>query len=192
MSNKAFYKKMMDEVSAPSELLGKVMENSMKQKSIKRMSMIKRVASLAAIFVAVLAVSNGICYAATGHTWLEHATVFINGHAYDMDIEFMQNGDTTIGTLELEVDEAASEVVVFTGGTEYTFDTSEMIQIITENGRQYLTDHQDVKIDITEDLADKTAAGTYEKDGLIYQYEVTVEDEESYNINILSVTDKIE
>ena len=44
-------------------------------------------------------------------------------------------------------------------------------EIVEENDRIYFIDG-DVKFDITEDMADGQAFGNYEKDGMVYEYEV--------------------
>ena len=46
--------------------------------------------------------------------------------------------------------------------------------MVEEDGRIYLVDGT-VKLDITEDMADGQAAGNYEKNAVVYQYEVREE-----------------
>ena len=48
--------------------------------------------------------------------------------------------------------------------------------VIEENEKIYLIDG-DLKLDITEDARDGSAAGTYEKDGLNYEYKAEAKEE---------------
>ena len=50
-------------------------------------------------------VTNGVCYAATGETWVEKATVYINGEPVEMDVQMSQNGDTTVAEVSYEVND---------------------------------------------------------------------------------------
>lgn len=127
------------------------------------MSAAKKLAVAAAVAAVLFAGSNGVAYAMTGSTWLETVVVKlnINGAWQEMEMEGEVLEDGTVqysGTVEVP-DET----------TEF-----ERTEVVEENGNVYLVDG-DVKIDITEDVADGTASGTYEKNGVAYQYEVKEE-----------------
>lgn len=104
MTNKERYQNMENEIHVPSEALGKVM--SMKKENFKKKSVVKFAVSAAAAFAAVFVVSNGICYAATGNTWVEKATVYVNGEAKEVDIHYTKDENGTTGTMKLDVEES--------------------------------------------------------------------------------------
>lgn len=64
---------------------------------------------------------------------------------------------------------------------EVTVDT---VTIAKETGKIYLVDGE-LKLDITEDAKDGTASGTYEKDGLTYEYEV-IQSNGTWELSILN------
>ena len=55
--------------------------------------------------------------------------------------------------------------------TEDAETSSEVIEVAEENGRIYLL-AGDMKLDITEDMTDGAASGSYEKNGVTFEYEV--------------------
>ena len=100
-------KDVYDQIHAPEALLGKVME--MKKDTFKFRNCVKyavaAVAALALTFVA----SNGICYAATGETWISKIKVNINGNEVTPDVTWKEEDGNRVGTFEMELDSVDEE-----------------------------------------------------------------------------------
>lgn len=200
MNNKEFYRESFDEVHVPDAVLRKVRNMKVEQSGMKRKSKLKYAAAMAAVLLVCFIASNGICYAATGNTWIGKVTMYINGEKMEKDITFHKDGDSIYGEIKLDKnpdevevivpDEAssgqvtydendASAVIVFEGS-----DGNQCGELVSENGKNYLVIGEELlKIDITEDFADGKCSGTFELDGKEYSYEVTG-DMEKYEINI--------
>ncbi|MBR6536074.1 MAG: hypothetical protein IKT67_02645 [Lachnospiraceae bacterium] len=107
MNEKENIKKIYDQIHAPEALLGKVME--MKKDTFKFRNCVKyavaAVAALALTFVA----SNGICYAATGETWISKIKVNINGNEVTPDVTWKEEDGNMVGTFEMELDSVDEE-----------------------------------------------------------------------------------
>ena len=107
MNEKENVKKIYDQIHAPEALLGKVME--MKKDAFKFRNCVKyavaAVAALALTFVA----SNGICYAATGETWISKIKVNINGNEVTPDVTWKEEDGNMVGTFEMELDSVDEE-----------------------------------------------------------------------------------
>jgi len=119
MKNRGSVKRLYDEIHAPDALFGKVME--MDKKQSKARNIIKYVMGTAAALVLAFVTSNGICYAATGETWVSKAIVYINGEATEQELEWHQEGDLLYSTIEVPVeegDEARVEVYSFVTDSE--------------------------------------------------------------------------
>lgn len=112
-------RQVYDEIHAPEVLLGKVME--MKKDEFKGRRMVKYIAAAVLALAITVVASNGICYAATGETWIGKMKVWINGVETEQDVTWQQDGDTLIGTLEMEVEEGEPfemEIVTEAGETD--------------------------------------------------------------------------
>ena len=112
-------RQVYDEIHAPEVLLGKVME--MKKDEFKGRRMVKYIAAAVLALAITVVASNGICYAATGETWIGKMKVWINGVETEQDVTWQQDGDTLIGTLEMEVEEGEPfemEIVAEAGETD--------------------------------------------------------------------------
>ena len=154
----------------------------------KGMSFGKKLAVAAALAVVLFAGSNGVAYATTGSTWVETviAKITVDGVVQDveMDVKLREDGLVEYhGTVEVEdghevgvlilndsVPEGAAVIVM-------EMDTNivpERTEVIEEDGKLTLVVGE-VTIDITEDMADGTATGSFEKNGEMYQYEVKEE-----------------
>lgn len=183
MRNSEYYKKAYDEVHAPAALLGKVMNMKKERKEIKKKNTATKWLTAAAAMALCFVASNGISYAATGETWVQKVTIYLNGEPVEQDVTFHQEGDMLIGEFELEdVDNTAYVVIENDGdipgdvdisaytqspdfsqtvsdGINYTMSTD----LVQENDRIYLVINGDNanRIDITEDFADGSATGTY-------------------------------
>lgn len=188
MKSKEYYKETFDEVHVPEAVLGKVKGMKMEEKKIQKRSRLRYAfAAVAAVGLCVVA-SNGICYAATGNTWVEKVILYVNGESVEQDITWHEDGDTVYGELEYTVEnEDGSGNVIFydesESGPELNDEAGEKTtvtyndadangMVIQEDDRVYLY-MEGSKIDITEDIADGECSGTFEKDGITYEYEVT-------------------
>ena len=195
MKNEKWYKETFDKVHVPEELLGKVikMENQTKKKAKRgwRYAM----GTLAAAF-GLLVASNGICYAATGQTWISRVTIYLNGEKMEKDVTWQENEDGTFfGTVYVESDEdtplfAITDDVGLTGDFSYSFDEDDIMAgeddvysvincevVADEDGSVWLrVNENDVcraEVDLTADLADGMAQGDLTYDGFTYHYQVT-------------------
>lgn len=197
MSNSSQYKAMMGEVHASADLIGKVKGIPM-EKTKKRTTALKFATATCAALLGVFVVTNGVCYAATGETWVEKATVYINGEPVELDVQMSQNGDTTVGEINYTVEDADGEggevqmTMISEGGDfddttyeihDYTVEGAEGsspnaddMVLESSDGHVILAPEGIEPIDLTDDLAANGAAtGTYEKDGATYVYQVSGE-----------------
>lgn len=196
MKNRGSVKSLYDEIHAPDALFGKVME--MDKKQSKARNVIKYVMGTAAALVLAFVTSNGICYAATGETWVSKAIVYINGEATEQELEWHQEGDLLYSTIEVPVeegDEARVEVYSFVTDSEQPVEqmmimsdstlekavdegvitgteNAPLAELLQEQGKVYLVT-QEEKIDITEDFRDGEASGTFACGTLYLTYKVT-------------------
>ena len=190
-SNQSRYRAMMEEVRAPAELLGKVKGIPM-EKTKKAPTLALRYATVAmAALIGTFAVSNGVCYAATGETWVEKAIVMVNGDPVEVTVK-----DTTEPVkVSVHADGATEGEVVYQSnstatagsgalGATGTFEVSDLgsaeaggIQAIVlegSDGRVHVSVAGGAPVDVTDQLAASgAAAGTCEADGVTYAFEVT-------------------
>lgn len=197
MSNQSQYKAMMGEVHASADLIGKVKGIPM-EKTKKRTTALKFATATCAALLGVFVVTNGVCYAATGETWVEKATVYINGEPVELDVQMSQNGDTTVGEVSYTVEDADGEggavqmTMISEGGDfddatyeihDYTVEGAEGgspnaddMVLESADGHVVLAPEGVEPIDLTDQLAANGAAtGTYDKDGATYVYQVSGE-----------------
>lgn len=201
MKNRESVKRLYDEIHAPDALFGKVMEMDKKQSKVR--NIVKYAMGTAAALALAFVTSNGICYAATGQTWVSKAIVYINGEATEQELEWHQEGDLLYSTIEVPVeegDEARVEVYSFVTDREQPVEqmmilaeTSEegvadveqedlfTAELLQEDGKVYLVTEEE-KIDITEDFSDGEASGTftcyvsmkYIVKGTVEEYEISL------------------
>lgn len=197
MSNQSQYKAMMGEVHASADLIGKVKGIPM-EKTKKRTTALKFATATYAALLGVFVVTNGVCYAATGETWVEKATVYINGEPVEMDVQMSQNGDTTVGEINYTVEDADGEggevqMTMISEVGDFDDTTYEIHDYTVEGAEDGLPNADDMvleptdghvvlapegvePIDLTDQLATNGAAmGTYDKDGATYVYQVSGE-----------------
>ncbi|MEC4295843.1 hypothetical protein [Adlercreutzia shanghongiae] len=199
MSNQSQYKAMMEGIHAPAELLGKVKGIPM-ERTKKRAIALKCATAACAGLLGVFVVTNGVCYAATGETWVEKATVWVNGEPMEMDVQMTQNGDAVIGTVEYTVEDADGaggdvaitmsaeggdfsgttyEIKDYTAGGASAADAAGAMVLESDDGHVLLAPGDGTAaepIDITDQLAAKgVATGTYEANGSTYVYQVSGE-----------------
>lgn len=207
MSNQSQYRAMMGEVHASADLIGKVKGIPM-EKTKKRGIALRLATATCAGLLGVFVVTNGVCYAATGETWVEKATVWVNGEPVEMDVQMTQNGDVTVGTVEYTVEDAdgaGGDVAVTMSaedgdfsGTTYEIrdyaaegasasDAASAMVLESDDGHVLLApgDGSEVEpIDVTDQLAAKgVATGTYEAGGITYVYQVSGQPG-SWNVNV--------
>lgn len=200
MNNREFYKETMDEVHIPEAVLGKVRNMKMEQKMIKKRETLRYAVSVLSVLAICFAASNGICYAVTGNTWVGKITMYVNGEKVEKDITLYkdENGDVIHGEIEAEEGADSLEVILPEGASEAAYDeadnsisfgnsnTGKEYHLISEEGKNYLVIGDNLlKIDITEDFADGKCSGSFELEGVKYQYEITG-DMEEYDIDIQS------
>lgn len=188
--NRAYFQETFQEVHAPEALAGKVRNMTKTEAKKLGLSVVKKLAVAAAIAAVLFAGSNVVAYATTGSTWLETVVVHfnVNGATYDMEVEGEQLPDGTVQySTSVEVPDGATATFAIDSDSEWVTeyyhyawvtdgDEAEVprTEVVEENGKVYFI-NGDVKIDITEDMADGQAAGTYEENGMVYQYEVKEE-----------------
>ena len=200
MNNANRYKAMMGEVHASADLIGKVKGIPM-EKTKKRGVALRLATATCAGLLGVFVVTNGVCYAATGETWVEKATVWVNGEPVEMDVQMRQEGDVTVGTVEYTMEDAAGEGgdIAMTMSAEngdfsnmaytikdYTAEgadaaggATEGMVLESDDGHVLLVPgdgSQAEPIDITDQIkAQGGATGTFEMDGATYVYQVSGE-----------------
>lgn len=196
MKNREAVKCLYDEIHAPDALSGKVMEMDKKQSKVR--NIVKYAMGTAAALALAFVTSNGICYAATGQTWVSKANVYINGEAMEQELEWHQEGDLLYSTIEVPVeegDEARVEVYSFVTDREQPVEQMMIMsdstlekavnegaitgtedallaELLQEEGKVYLVTPEE-KIDITEDFRDGEASGTFACGTLYLTYKVT-------------------
>lgn len=200
MKNRESMKHVYDEIHAPDALFRKVME--MDKKKTKVRNVVKYAMGTAAAFALAFVTSNGICYAATGETWISKAIVYINGQATEQEIEWHQEGDLLYSEIQVPVkegDEAKVEVFSFitdeeqpveqivirsdglSAGGEVGMAEEDSNVMVSEDmfSAELLQEEgkvylvtEEEKIDITEDFSDKEATGTFTYCGLTLKYTV--------------------
>lgn len=136
MKERESVKKVYDEIHAPEALLRKVME--MNKKDFKFRNAVKFVAMAAAALVITVVASNGICYAATGETWIGKMKVLINGVETEQEVTWERQEDMLVGIIEMEVEEGEPcemEIVAEDEEAERLEDTV-VIAIVTKTEKE--------------------------------------------------------
>ena len=165
------------------------------EKARKRNYALKCATAACAALLGVFVVTNGVCYAATGETWVEKATVWVNGEPVEMDVQMSQDGEVTKGTVEYVVEDVDGEggdvVVSMTaeGGdmnegtfeiTDYTKEGAPEIDALpcqvleSKDGKVIVSVDGVEPIDVTDQLKENGAAiGSFDKDDKTYVYKVS-------------------
>lgn len=215
MSNASQYKAMMGEVHASADLIGKVKGIPM-EKTKKRGVALRLATATCAGLLGVFVVTNGVCYAATGETWVEKATVWVNGEPMEMDVQMSQDGDVTVGTIEYTVEDADGEggdiamtmraedgdfsdttyeIKDYTVGDASDADGAAAGMVLeSDDGHVLLVPgdgSQTEPIDITDQInAQGGATGTFEMDGVAYVYQVSGEPG-NWHVNVQTETEAL-
>lgn len=183
MNNREFYTDTFNEIHVPAAVLGKVRNMKMKKITIKRQNKLRHAISVIAVLAVCLIASNGICYAATGDTWIQKVTFYMNGEKQELDMTMHKEGNTIVGEVTREIDEGEGKesLMIITGNDVSESDqviitdsASKETSLVSENDKIYLVIGDNLKkIDITEDFADGKCSGMVELEGVTYNYEVT-------------------
>lgn len=200
MKNRESIRHVYDEIHAPDAVFRKVME--MEKKKLNLRNVMKYAVGTAAALAITFVTSNGICYAATGETWISKAIVYINGEATQQEMTWHQNGDTLYGEVKVSAEDGeevevlavenmdgevkADEVFIQLEDGYTTSDVAEVsnsqevftAELKQEDGKIILVAGEE-KIDITEDFQDGEATGTFEYMGITVKYIVMGSVEES-------------
>lgn len=134
-------RQVYDEIHAPEVLLGKVME--MKKDEFKGRRIVKYIAAAVLALAIMVAASNGICYAATGETWIGKMKVWINGVETEQDVTWQQDGDTLVGIMEMEVEEGEpfEMEIVTEGGETDRFEEVVIVAVTSEKENEDETEN---------------------------------------------------
>ena len=192
MKFKNGYQDTFNEVHAPADLSRKVMNLANTEKKRTAGASARKWVAAAALALIVFVGGNGVAYAATGNGLLKTVMVYFNGTGYEVNMEEKvdENGVTYYeGTYEVEDGEGYAMITdevepVEEGSYEISpYEISvDSVEVVEKDGKYFLVDGE-IEIDITEDLADGEAAGSYEKDDVMYQYEVTG-NENSWSVTV--------
>ena len=165
--NRELFKETFEEIPVPEGLAEKVgsitVGNTKRQRTVMG-SVLRKVAIVAAILVALFAGSNGIAYAMTGETWVETMIVKFNigDIVYEVEVEEQQlrNGESIYaGELEMENGEKG-HFAVYKQGQEIMNAEMNGAEVWTAYGeRTYIWD-EGLEIDITK--AKKVPCGSVE------------------------------
>lgn len=170
------------------------------EKAKKRNYVLKCATAACAALLGVFVVTNGVCYAATGETWVEKYTVYVNGEPQEVDVQMAKNGDTIVGETSYTIEDVDGEggditLSMSTEGGEDTMEGAEWeITDYTKEGAPTYNGYEGGKLDVLEssdgkvvlsgegvepiDITDQLkkdggAVGEYEKDGKTYIYKVS-------------------
>lgn len=164
------YTGVFDEIHASDELLRKVINMSETNNSKKGIRKAVKVLYAVAAVAVLLIASNVIAYASTGENLLH---VFINGEEQSLTEEGEGRYTYTYSTDSDEKVEFIVEGEFNEGDTLYIEEGKAAFtpNLNKEGGKTYLV-CDDLKIDITEDMKDGSAEGTFELDGIKFGYQV--------------------
>lgn len=190
------YRSTFDEIHAPEELKRKVIIMA-ETKPKRKIYAIRKVLYVAAAIIVLFCASNIITYAATGETWIEKTVMQFCIHGEFQEVEMTKKVDEN-GIAAYEGDYTdenglpVKEIIVADESDGYdnpvdALNTS--AEIVKENGKLYLSAWdltKNAKIDITDDLADGKAEGTFELNDKEYTYSVTGDEE----INSILISEK--
>lgn len=151
---------------------------------------LKRIVATAAAVVLCFGASNGICYAATGATWVEKMVVIFNGQKIEKPVQITdlgngnfsytmpvadENGYTQMTIVTDEEGLDATPVIVSSDEGEVLPEDNPMLSV--EDDGKIFIQYGEAKVDITEDFADGEASGILNYHDLEYKFlvEGTVE-----------------
>jgi len=125
MKEQEKYRQMMNEIHVSETTLRKVMEMDMSKKMFNRKNMMKKIGTVAAALTVCIAASNGICYAATGHSLMTKAIIYINGEPSEVEFEEQEDG-SIIWEITADPDEKEIKAeITDSDGNEYHYDITD-------------------------------------------------------------------
>lgn len=205
------YKKTFDNINAPDNLAGKVI-NMKDNKNTKKISYMWRKAGYVAAAAVIIAVSsNAITFAATGEGWIGSTIAKINGVDTEIDYKTDEEGNyvyemkdnkTEIkinskqklkdgaikyeageeGTLEIGIDGAVSITSGDKGG-DADAEVEQTVSVVEKDGKVIIKG-ADEDIDITDDMADGKAEGKLKIGGEELSYSVSKDAAGGYSISV--------
>lgn len=191
------YKAMVGEIKASDELRRKVMSIPAREPAGRPLAMRCAACVCTALLAAFLA-SNGVCYAATGETWVEVVVLWMNGREVAVDVEVREAGDAAQGWSAFEAtgDEGRPPSDIAPAeGSDGEGDGPEGPSIVREldagaaivespEGDVLLCPSDSSPIDITSQMeSEGRASGEYESNGKSYRYRV-VKGPDGYSLEI--------
>lgn len=157
----------------------------MEDLKVNKNMVMKRVVAAAAVVALCFGASNGICYAATGATWVEKMVVIFNGQEVERPVQVtsLGNGDFSY-TMPVSDENGYTQMTIVTDeeGLNATpvIESSDEGMVVPEDtpmisvedaGKIYIL-YGEAKVDITEDFADGEASGTLKYNDLEYEFVV--------------------
>lgn len=157
----------------------------MEDLKVNKNMVMKRVVAAAAVVALCFGASNGICYAATGATWVEKMVVIFNGQEVERPVQVTslgngdfsytmpvsdENGYTQMTIVTDEEGLNATPVIVSSDEGMVVPEDTPMISV-EDAGKIYIL-YGEAKVDITEDFADGEASGTLKYNDLEYEFVV--------------------
>ncbi len=157
----------------------------MEDLKVNKNIVMKRVVAAAAVVALCFGASNGICYAATGATWVEKMVVIFNGQEIEKPVQVTslgngdfsytmpvsdENGYTQMTIVTDEEGLNATPVIVSSDEGMVVPEDTPMISV-EDAGKIYIL-YGEAKVDITEDFADGEASGTLKYNDLEYEFVV--------------------
>ncbi len=205
-------KETFDNIHIPPALLGKVEDAMNTQKNKKSKKIIKAAAAAVAASTICLLASNGICYAATGHSLLGKVTMYVNGRKVefkDVDVNIEKGEPTSYYTFTVDDDnngynltigsdsednyiteiESDAKIVITQDENKQHTDSSSQAESLNfkvkkEGERVYLlSEDGKKKIDITDQFTGQKAEGDFNWKDMTYHYKVTRKSEE-YSLSV--------
>lgn len=157
----------------------------MEDLKVNKNMVMKRVVAAAAVVALCFGASNGICYAATGATWVEKMVVIFNGQEVEKPVQItsLGNGDFSY-TVPVSDENGYTQMTIVTDeeGLNATpvIESSDEGMVVPEDtpmisvedaGKIYIL-YGEAKEDITEDFADGEASGILKYNDLEYEFVV--------------------
>ncbi|MCC8050899.1 MAG: hypothetical protein LIP10_09625 [Clostridiales bacterium] len=182
--NQTYYREVFDSVYASEELKKRI--QNINSNSRRKTFALRKLANVAAAIVIVFCSINVVSYAATGEAWiatvLEQTIAYINENPQDVEMikSVSEDGATQYSYVYPEDDGATSVFLVGKeeSGEEASEQESETLDvqfpdpsIVTEADRIYLV-VDEIRIDITDDIADEECEGTFTWQNQIWRYEI--------------------
>lgn len=178
MTNKEKYQQAFSVLRSSREI---EMEDLKMNKNI----VLKRVVATAAAVALCFGASNGICYAATGATWVEKMVVIFNGQEVEKPVQVtsLGNGDFSYtmpvsgetGSMQMTIvtdEEGLDATPVIVSSDESVVVPEDTPMVAMEDDGKIYFKYGEAKVDITEDFADGEASGTFLYKELKYEFMV--------------------